>query len=262
MATENTALAEILKLLRSGKRTAGAWLGLGSAATAEILARSGFDWLLIDMEHGLGGLNELVSQLRAIDGRGPLPLVRAPWNDLVQIKRILDAGAAGVLVPYVNSRSDAQQAVAACTYPPIGKRGAATSTRAANQGLSPSHFAESDEQVLILIQVETLDAINQIDDILTVPRVDGIFVGPVDLSASMGHLGDRHHPEVLEAIDSIERKVLDSGKILGTVSASWSEAEALYRRGYTFVPLMADGVSLASLARDTLQRFDDAFPDR
>ncbi len=262
MTAKNVAAAEVLRLLRSGKPTVGAWLSLGSAATAEILARSGFDWLMIDMEHGLGGFSELVSQLRAIDGLGPLALVRSPWNDLVQIKRILDAGAAGILVPYVNSLAEAQHAVAACTYPPIGRRGAATSTRAAHQGQSPSYFAESDERILILVQVETVDAVRRIDDILAVPRIDGVFVGPVDLSASMGHLGDRHHPDVQEAIASVERRVLDSGKILGTISASWSDAEALYRRGYTFVSLMADGVSLATEAREAIQRFSNAFPDR
>jgi 2-keto-3-deoxy-L-rhamnonate aldolase RhmA len=184
----------VRQLLLSGRKTAGAWLGLGSEATAEVLARAGFDWLLVDLEHGLGDHATLVSQLRAISGLGPAPLVRAPWNDLVWLKRILDAGAEGVVVPYVNDRSEAVEAVAACLYPPRGQRGVARSTRAAGQGRRHCHFEQADDEILIIAQVETLEAVQHVDDILSVPRLDGIFIGPVDLSASMGHLGDRHHP--------------------------------------------------------------------
>ena len=250
------------QLLLAGRKTVGAWLGLGSDATAEVLARAGFDWLLIDMEHGLGDLASLVSQLRAIAGLGPVSIVRVPWNDPVWIKRILDAGAQGVVVPYVNDREEAEAAVDACLYPPGGRRGVARSTRAADQGRNPRHFELADDGILIIVQIETIEAVRKVDDILSVPRIDGIFVGPVDLSASMGHLGDRFHPEVRDAIDEVERAAKQAGKVLGTISSGWDEASDLYSRGYTMVTLMADGVSLAQLASQTVTRFAESFPNR
>ena len=162
----------------------------------------------------------------------------------------------------MSNRGEAAQAVAACLYPPRGQRGVARSTRAAGQGRRRCHFERADDEILIIAQVETLEAVRHVDDILSVPRLDGIFIGPVDLSASMGHLGDRHHPDVRGAIEAVERAVIGSGKVLGTITESWSEAVELYARGYTMLTLMADGVDLARLASETMSRFSEAFPQR
>jgi len=251
------------RLLREGKRTAGAWLQIASPYTAEIMSQAGFDWLMIDMEHGPGDIPTLVSQLQAMNGSGVVPLVRAPWNDAVIIKRVLDAGAYGVLVPSVNSGEEALAAVRACRYPPAGVRGVAGSPRAAGYGQSPmGYLSRANDEILVLCAVETGTALSNLEDILQVEGLDGIFIGPMDLASSLGHLGEPAHPEVRVAVEMIESKVLASGKFLATVSTSWEQAEALYRKGYLMVNLMADGVSLGKLAGERASLFHSVFPDR
>lgn len=246
--------------LQEGARTAGAWVQIASPITAEILSQAGFDWLLIDMEHGPGDFLTLISQLQAMKGSDAAALVRAPWNDFVIIKRILDTGVHGVLVPYVNTREEVEAAVRACRYPPEGIRGVAGSPRAQGYGQNALDYVRhANDQILLIVAVETPKAVNNIDDIVDVEELDGIFIGPMDLSTSMGHVGDAGHPEVREAIAVVERKVLNAGKILSTISGNWSQAEQLYERGYQMVTLMADGVSLARLAAAKMAEFAAAY---
>jgi 2-dehydro-3-deoxyglucarate aldolase/4-hydroxy-2-oxoheptanedioate aldolase len=246
---------------KAGQRTAGAWLQIGSPMTAEIMSRAGFDWLMIDMEHGPGDIPTLVAQLQAMNGFGVTPLVRAPWNDLVILKRILDAGAAGVLVPHVNTRAEAEAAVRACRYPPAGHRGIAGSPRAAGYGQKiMDYLSRANDEILVLVAVETPQAVTNVDDILTLPDLDGIFIGPMDLSTALGHFGDPAHPDVQATIAEIEKKVLGSGKALATVANSWEQARSLYDKGYHALTLMADGVSLARLAQETVAQFRDTYP--
>ena len=252
----------VKRMLLEGKRTAGAWLQIGSPITAEILAQAGFDWLIIDMEHGPGDILTLVSQLQAMNGTGVVPFVRAPWNDFVVIKRILDAGVYGLLIPYVNSREEAEAAVRACRYPPEGIRGVAGSPRAQGYGQNvPAYLSAANDEILLITAVETPTAVDHLDHILAVDGVDGVFVGPMDLATNMGHLGNPNHAEVQETISAIETKVLTSGKVLGTISGSWDQAQKLYDRGYQLVMLMADGVSLARLASEKVTQFRKAYPD-
>lgn len=257
IAVEN----RLKRMLREGQRTAGAWLQIASPFTAEILAQAGFDWLIIDMEHGPGDILTLVSQLQAMNGSGAMPLVRAPWNDFVTIKRILDAGVYGLLVPYVNTAAEAEAAVRACRYPPHGIRGVAGSPRAQGYGQNvQAYLARANEEILLITAVETPAAVANLDEILAVDGVDGVFIGPMDLATSMGYLGNPAHPQVQQTIAEIEAKVLAAGKALGTLSASWEQAQALYERGYQLVMLMADGVSLAKLAREKVGQFRKAYP--
>lgn len=247
--------------LVAGQPTAGAWLQLASPLTAEIFGGAGFDWVMIDLEHGPGDIPALIAQLQALNGSPTVPIVRAPWNDFVILKRILDAGAEGVLVPYVNTRAEAEAVVAACQYPPQGIRGAAGSPRAAGYGHRIRDYLDhADDELFILIAVETPTALENLDEILQVERLDGIFVGPMDLATSMGHRFDPSHPEVQEAIRAIEGKVLASGKVLATLAGSWEQAEALYGRGYGMLMLMADGTALSAAAHATVQQFRRAFP--
>jgi 2-keto-3-deoxy-L-rhamnonate aldolase RhmA len=249
-------------MLQEGKKTAGGWLQICSPMAAEIMSRAGFDWLMIDMEHGPGDILALISQLQAMQGYGVIPLVRAPWNDFVVIKRILDAGAYGVMVPYVNTKADAEAAVRACRYPPEGIRGVARSPRAQGFGQnSKEYFARANDEILVIVQIETAQAISNLDSILDVPGVDVIFIGPVDLASSLGHLGDVNHPEVRSAIATIENKVLKAKKALGTVSPNWEKAKELYGRGYQMVMLMSDGTSLARMGVEVMAKFREAFPD-
>jgi 2-keto-3-deoxy-L-rhamnonate aldolase RhmA len=247
---------KIKSLLKQGKPTAGAWLQMTSPFSAEIMARAGFDWLIVDMEHAPGDFLNLASQLQAIGGTDCVPFVRAPWNDPVAIKRILDTGVLGVLIPYVNSAEEARNAVAACKYPPEGIRGLAGSPRAAYFGQnSMDYLKDANEEILVIIAVETGEAIANLDEILAVDGLDGIFIGPMDLATSMGYFGDPSHPEVQQAIATVEEKTLKAGKYLGTVGGSWEQARKKYDKGYQLLMLMSDSVDLAKLAGHTVARF-------
>lgn len=251
---------KVKSLLKQGGKTAGAWLQMTSPFSAEIMARAGFDWLIVDLEHSPGDFLNLASQLQAMGGTDCVPFVRAPWNDPVAIKRILDTGAMGVLIPYVNSGEEAKSAVAACKYPPDGIRGVAGSPRAAYFGQnSMDYLKDANEEILIIVAVETGEAIENLDDILDVDGLDGIFIGPMDLATSMGHLGDPSHPEVQAAIATVEEKTLKAGKFLGTIGGSWEQARQKYERGYQLLMLMSDSVDLAKLAGQTVARFTDEF---
>ncbi len=254
----------VKQLLREGKKTVGAWAQLGSPLTAEILARAGFDWLMIDMEHGPGDIMTLISQCQAISGTSCVPLVRAPWNDFVIAKRILDAGAYGILFPYVNTRAEAEAAVRACRYPPAGIRGVAGSPRAAGfgQGSAANYLAHANEEILVLIAIETPEAVSNLPEILQVEGLDGIFIGPMDLATAMGHFADPSHPDVQSAIAGAEEQASKAGKVLATTCTSWEQAEALYRRGYQMLMVLADGVGLARIAAERVAAFRTAFPER
>jgi 2-keto-3-deoxy-L-rhamnonate aldolase RhmA len=203
----------------------------------------------------------MISQIQAMASGRALPVVRAPWNDFVALKRILDAGAYGVVVPYVNSRAEAEAAVRACQYPPHGIRGVAGSPRIVGYGLnSNSYLQRANEEILIVIQVETSQAVANLEEILAVPRLDGIFIGPMDLAASMGHLGNPAHPEVQSSIHRVEELVLQSDKALATLAAGFDEAKGLFDKGYQLVTLMADGVALAKLAAREVGLFRQNYP--
>ena len=257
MAFEN----RLKQTLREGKKTAGAWLQIASPITAEIMSQAGFDWLMIDMEHGPVDILALIAQLQAMKGSGTAALARAPWNDFVTIKRILDTGVDGLLIPYVNTREEAESAVSACRYPPQGIRGVAGSPRAQGYGQNvQAYLQQANNQILLITAVETPTAVANLDGILAVDGVDGIFIGPMDLATNMGHLGDPRHPEVQVAIAEIEGRVVETGKVLATISGSWEQAQQLYEKGYQMVTLMADGVSLAKLAAEKVAQFREAYP--
>ncbi len=249
-------------MLKAGKKTAGAWAQLCSPTSAEILCRAGFDWILIDMEHSPADLQTLVAQLQAMGAYGVVPLVRAPWNDLVWIKRILDAGSYGVMIPSVNTRDQALAAVQACKYPPVGLRGIAGSPRAAGFGRdTAAYLKRANDEILVILQIETPQAIENLDEIGKVPGVDALFIGPMDLSTSMGHLGNPAHPEVQAAIATVEAKAKALGMPLGTISAGWEQAKALYNRGYQLVTLLSDVILLSKASADALAKFREAFPE-
>lgn len=250
----------VKKLLQEGQKTSGAWLQLTSTFSAEIMARAGFDWLIIDMEHAPGDFMNLAAQIQAMSATDCVPFVRAPWNDSVTIKRILDTGVMGLLVPYVNSAEEAGAAVAACKYPPEGVRGVAASPRAAYFGQNSMDYLKSaNEEIVIVTAVETAEAVKNLDEILAVKGLDGIFIGPMDLATSMGHFGNAAHPEVQDAIKVIEDKTFAAGKVLGTVAGSWDQAKAKYEKGYQFLMLMSDSVGLAGLAASTVKNFNDEY---
>jgi 2-dehydro-3-deoxyglucarate aldolase/4-hydroxy-2-oxoheptanedioate aldolase len=253
----------VKQLLRQGKKAAGAWVQTGSPVTAEIMAGAGFDVILLDLEHAPGDSMTLVHICQALGGTGAVPMVRAAWNDFIQIKRILDAGAHGVLIPYVNTGKEAEAAVRACKYPPEGIRGVAGSPRAAGYGRNKGDYLNrANDELLILTAVETGEAVENLEEILAVPGLDGIFIGPMDLASSLGHFGDPGHAGVRSVVGTIEKKVLAAGKVLASLCSSWKDANAMYERGYRLLMLMADGVALSHMAAEKVARFRDAYPDR
>ena len=261
--TESLFQNPLKRLLRQGKKTAGAWVQTGSPVTAEIMAEAGFDLIMLDLEHGPGDNMTLLQICQAISGTGAVAMVRAAWNDFVQIKRILDAGAYGVLIPYVDTREEAEAAVKACKYPPEGVRGVAGSPRAAGYGRNRGDYlGRANDELLVLTAVETEEAVENLDEILAVPGLDGIFIGPMDLASSLGHFGDPGQSVVQAVIRKIEKKVIKAGKFLSSLCSSWEAASAMYGRGYHMLMLMADGIALSETASEKIRRFREAFPDR
>jgi 2-dehydro-3-deoxyglucarate aldolase/4-hydroxy-2-oxoheptanedioate aldolase len=245
--------------LKNGDKTIGAFLQTMSPVAAEILSQSGFDWLIVDLEHAPGDYANLQAQLQAMNGSGVVPFARAPWNDEVAIKRILDTGVMGVLVPYVNSRHEAEAAVAACRYPPRGVRGVAGSPRAAGYtGNTAEYLASANDEIIVMVAVETTESVDNLDEILSIPDLDGVFIGPMDLASSMGHLGDPAHPEAQAQIAMIEEKVLATDKFLGTVATTRKQAIDCFERGYQWLVVMQDGASLLKVGKETVQELRDA----
>lgn len=231
----------------------GLWSTLCSNIGAEVLAHAGFDWILLDTEHSPNELPGLVSQLQAM-GRGTAsPVVRAAWNDAVLIKRILDIGAQSILLPYVQTEQEAQRAVQAVRYPPRGIRGVSGSSRASQYGRIKDYLKRADEEVCLLVQIETRSALEQLEAIAGVEGIDGVFIGPADLSASMGHLGQLQHPETQGALQDAARRLAKLGKAAGVLTTVEADARRYIEWGYNFVAVGIDTGLLASGA-DALAR--------
>jgi 2-keto-3-deoxy-L-rhamnonate aldolase RhmA len=247
---------QVKRALREGRPTAGAWLTMCSAISAEIMSRGGFDWLLVDMEHGHGDYQTLLAQLQAIEGSDAIPVVRVQWNDPAVIKRVLDIGAYGVMVPWVSSRREVEAAVRAAKYPPAGIRGIAGSHRAGGYGRhAPEYWKRANDEILVVIQVETPAAVAEIDEIAKVPGVDVLFIGPGDLSTALGHMGDFGHPDVVAAMEKVETAARAHGIALGNITRSWEQARELYKRGYQFLTLCSDTSLVVQGAKDWTTRF-------
>ncbi|MDR1520035.1 MAG: 2,4-dihydroxyhept-2-ene-1,7-dioic acid aldolase [Planctomycetota bacterium] len=246
--------------MKSGGKLSAAWLHACSNMTAEVVAGAGFDVAVIDLEHGPGDIGCLVAQIQAMQAYPIVPFVRPQWNDFVQIKRILDAGAGGLFVPYVNTRQEAEAAVAAALYPPAGVRGMASSPRAAHFNHNPKEYLQRvNTEISIFIQIETPEAVANLDAILDIERLDGIVIGPMDLATNMGHFANPGAPEVQAAIHTIETATLAAEKSLATVSGGWSDAAEKYRRGYSLVMAMSDTTTLGQVGREIVASFKKEF---
>jgi 4-hydroxy-2-oxoheptanedioate aldolase len=246
------------RALAAGQLQIGLWCSLASPIAAEIVADSGFDWLLIDSEHSPNEIPDLLAALQAV-GRGTAsPVVRPPWNDPVMIKRVLDIGAQTLLLPYVQSPDEARRAVAATRYPPAGIRGVTASGRAARYGRVKDYLKRADSEICVIAQVETRSALDELEAIATTDGIDAVFIGPADLAASLGHVGHPQHPEVKAALEDGVRRLTAIGVPAGILTANEEEARRYINWGYRFV---AVGVDIALLARgaDALaQRFKSA----
>lgn len=243
--------------IAKGERQIGLWLGLGSPTAAEIVSTSGFDWVLIDMEHAPNDVGHVLDHLRALTGGTAFPIVRPPWNDTVMIKRLMDIGVKAFLIPYVQSAEEAKAAVAATRYPPAGVRGIASATRANDWGRTAGYFGAAADDVCVLIQVETRTALAEIEAIAAVDGVDGLFIGPSDLSGDMGYLGQPSHPEVHKAIVEAGKRIQAAGKPAGFLSAREEDIRLVLGAGFSFVAVGSDAVALARAADALAAKYRD-----
>lgn len=232
---------------------AGTFINLGSPLTAEIAGRAGFDWLMIDQEHGPGSDETLLAQLQAISGTPATAVVRIAANETVRFKRVLDLGAGGVMVPYVSTEAEAKAAVAAVRYPPRGIRGVSKFNRAAGFGQDfEDYFAHAHERVVTIVQIETVEALNHLDAIASVDGVDALFVGPLDLSTNLGVPGEFDHPKVVDARKQVAEACRKAGKAAGLLLASPAAIPAAREEGFTLIALSSDGGAVATGLRATV----------
>ncbi|GIZ52295.1 4-hydroxy-2-oxoheptanedioate aldolase [Noviherbaspirillum aridicola] len=242
--------------LRSGRPQVGYWLSLANPYSAEICATAGFDWLLLDGEHGPNDVRSLLAQLQALAGHASQPVVRPVSGDAALLKQLLDIGAQSLLVPMVDTAEQAAQLVRAVRYPPEGVRGvAAFIARASQWGLEADYMERANREICLLIQAETRSAIENLDALCGVDGVDGIFIGPSDLAASLGHPGNAGHPEVQAAIDDGLRRIIASGKAAGILSTDPKQARRYMDMGCHFVAVGIDVATLASGARSLRAAF-------
>ncbi len=241
--------------LSEGRRQVGLWSGLASPIVAEIIAGAGFDWIVIDGEHGPNDITTLLPQLQAMRGGTAEPVYRVPWNDAVLIKRALDVGARTLLVPFVQNAEEARKAVAATRYPPLGIRGVSVTPRANDYGRVQNYHKNAHLDTCVLLQIETRNALAEIESIAAIDGVDGIFIGPSDLAADFGHLGNPKHPDVQAAIADAGKRIRASGKAAGTLSGNLDDVERLFELGFNFTAAGSDVGLLARNAEALAARF-------
>ncbi|MFT3663514.1 HpcH/HpaI aldolase family protein [Piscinibacter sp.] len=218
----------------------GTWVMSASPLVAEATGHAGFDWAVLDMEHSPLDVMEVLQMLQALSCTKMVPIVRVAWNDAVLVKRVLDAGATTVMFPFVQNATEAQRAVAATRYPPQGVRGISAMSRASRFGTAPNYIANANKGMGVIVQLESAQAIGQLEAIAAVDGVDALFIGPADLSASMGHTGHSAHPAVMDLMAQAVLRCKAVGKPIGTIGAS-PETVAQYRAaGFDYVAVGSD----------------------
>lgn len=242
------------RAIASGQTPVGTWLSSGSTATAEALGCAGFDFLVVDTEHTPVDPPQMVELLRAVAGTPASAIVRPPWNDLVMVKRAMDGGAQSLLFPFVQNADEARRAVASTRYPPEGTRGVAGTHRASRFGTVTDYVKIAASEVCVIVQIETPSALDQLEAIAAVPGVDSIFVGPADLSASMGHLGDIGHPDAQAKLADAARRCRAVGKPCGIVGGTPELVARFLEYGYSWVAVASDMAMMVSRANEWLAK--------
>lgn len=236
--------------LAAGETLVGAWVGLADPYVAEITATAGFDWLLIDGEHAPNDLRSILAQLRVVEASASLPVVRLPMGEDWAIKQALDIGVQSLLIPFVESAAQAERLVRAVRYPPNGHRGVgAALARASRFSGIPDYMATADAQIWLGVQVETRAGLAALDEIAATEGVDGVFIGPADLAADMGHPGDSTHPEVRAAIAGAIRRIAAGGKTAGILLTDPAAAAQAIADGARFVATAIDVTTYAAAIR-------------
>ena len=234
--------------IRAGRQQIGLWVSLANPYSAELVAGSGFDWLVLDGEHSPNAPTTVISQLQAVAAYPVSAIVRPAWNDKVLIKRYLDIGAQSLLIPYVQNANEAAEAVAAIRYPTRGVRGVAGVTRASRFGRVADYAKRAEEELCLLVQIETREGLESLEAIAKTDGVDGVFIGPADLAAALGHLGNQQHPEVQSAIQDAIIRIRGLGKPAGILATDEASTRRYIEWGTTFT---AVGLDAMVLARET-----------
>jgi 2-dehydro-3-deoxyglucarate aldolase/4-hydroxy-2-oxoheptanedioate aldolase len=240
------------RAIRESRTLFGAWLMSSTPATAEALGCAGFDFLVVDMEHTPLDTPEMIDTLRAIAGTPVPAVVRMPWNDMVMVKRALDGGAQTVMLPFVQDATEAKRAVSYTRYPPEGVRGVAGLHRASRYGTVPNYLQHANSEICVIVQIETLPALERLPEIAAVPGVDSIFIGPSDLSASMGLLGDIGNSAVQEKLKLGARMCRDLSKPCGIIGANPDFVAKFADYGYSWIAIGSDMSFMIGRAQEWL----------
>jgi 2-keto-3-deoxy-L-rhamnonate aldolase RhmA len=218
----------------------GTWISSASPIVAEAMGHAGFEWGVVDMEHAPLDVMPMLQLLQALGNTKMVSVVRVPWNDPVTVKRVLDAGATTVLFPFVQNAEEAARAVASTRYPPAGLRGMSGMSRAAKFGTVPNYLKSADAGMGVIVQLETPQALTQMESIAAVDGVDALFLGPADLSASMGHVGQFTHPDVMQAMADAIRRCKAAGKPVGTVGGTPDVVTQYRAMGFDYLAVSSD----------------------
>ena len=263
-----TPLNTFKQALAEKRAQIGLWLGLADGYAAEILAGTGYDWLLVDGEHAPNDVRSVLAQLQGISSAWsalpegatrPQPVVRVPVGDITLLKQMLDIGAQTILVPMVDTAEQAARMVQGMRYPPEGIRGMGSAlARASRWQAYPGYLHEANAQTCLLVQAETVEAMRNLDAIAATPGVDGVFIGPADLSASMGFVGQPGHPEVQAAIADAIARIQKAGKAAGILSTTEEQARKWLAAGATFVAVGVDTIVLVAAARQLLSKYKNS----
>ncbi len=241
--------------LRARDRLIGVWCSLASPITAEILGLAGFDWILLDAEHAPNDVLSLIPQLMALKDSPSAPVVRPAWNDTVLIKRLLDAGFHNFLVPFVQSAEEARAAVAATRYPPAGVRGVSVAQRSNRYGTVADYQKLVNDNIAVVVQIENAAGVEAAAEIAAVDGVDALFVGPSDLAASLGHLGDAGHPQVQAAMARVFAAAAAAGKASGILAPVEADARRYLEQGVSLVAVGSDLGSFRNATKALRDRF-------
>lgn len=230
----------------AGEVMLGIGANIGSSLTVEMIGAAGFDWTWIDCEHGAGDFSELIPQIQAASIHNAPAIVRIAWNEAPRFKRVLDLGAAGIMVPYVTSDREAAQAASAMRYPPEGIRGVARFNRACGFGQNfDAYFKQANDSLLTVVQIETRESVERAEEIAAVKGVDVLFIGPLDLSVNLDMTGKYEHPDFLKAMDTVATACRKNGKTAGILVPRLDFLESWIAKGFTFVVVGSDGGCVA-----------------
>ncbi|MFC5067322.1 aldolase/citrate lyase family protein [Flaviflagellibacter deserti] len=243
------------RAIMAGQQQIGLWSSLAGNITTEVLAGAGFDWLLIDAEHAPNDVRTVIGQLQAMMEHATHPIVRVPFNDKIEIKRYLDAGVQSFLIPMVETAEEARAAVSYTRFPPDGVRGFAGVSRSSRFGRIPGYHKKAHEEICILVQLESGLALENLEEIAAVPGIDGVFIGPGDLSAALGHLGNQGHPEIVELIEKSIRRIVAAGNRAGILTTDETLARRYIAAGCVYTAVGLDTAILARGAEALAKKF-------